>query len=114
MLRLANVGPRDAVYDLGCGDGRIVIAAARQFGSRRVGVNIDPARIADAELNAMRAGVEKLVTFRLQDAVETDVSEATVVTLYLISAFNVRLRPILTTQLRRSTRIVSHSLAMGD
>lgn len=62
----------------------------------------------------MRAGVEKLVTFRLQDAVETDVSEATVVTLYLISAFNVRLRPILTTQLRRSTRIVSHSLAMGD
>ena len=114
MLRLANVGPRDVVYDLGCGDGRIVIAAARQFGSRGVGVDIDPERIADAELNAMRAGVEKLVTFRLQDAVETDVSEATVVTLYLISALNVRLRPILTTQLRPGARIVSHSFAMGD
>ena len=114
MLRLANVGPRDIVYDLGCGDGRIVIAAARQFGARGVGVDIDPARIADAESNAIRAGVEKLVTFRVQDALETDVSEASVVTLYLISALNVRLRPILTQQLSPGARIVSHGFAMGD
>lgn len=114
MLTLANVGPRDVVYDLGCGDGRIVIAAAQQFRARGVGVDIDPARIHDAELNARRAGVEKLVTFRLQDALKTDVSDATVVTMYLISALNVRLRPLLTTQLRPGARIVSHNFAMGD
>jgi ribosomal protein L11 methylase PrmA len=114
MLRMARVGAKDVVYDLGCGDGRIVIAAAQQFGARGVGVDIDPARIHDAELNAKRAGVDKLVTFRLQDALETDVSDATVVTLYLISALNVRLRPLLTTQLRPGSRIVSHNFAMGD
>jgi ribosomal protein L11 methylase PrmA len=114
MLRMARVGAKDVVYDLGCGDGRIVIAAAQQFGARGVGVDIDPARIHDAELNAKRAGVDKLVTFRLQDALKTDVSDATVVTLYLISALNVRLRPLLTTQLRPGSRIVSHNFAMGD
>ena len=75
----------DVVYDLGSGDGRIVIAAAQKFGARGVGVDIDPARIAESEENARRAGVERLVTFRLQDALKTDVSDATVVTLYMLS-----------------------------
>ncbi|MBI4265361.1 MAG: class I SAM-dependent methyltransferase [Acidobacteria bacterium] len=114
MLALASVGPRDVVYDLGCGDGRIVIAAAQKYGARGVGVDVDPARIYEAEMNARRAGVERLVTFKLQDALKTDVSDATVVTLYLLSALNVQLRPILTRQLRPGARIVSHSFAMGD
>jgi ribosomal protein L11 methylase PrmA len=114
MLALAKVGRRDVVYDLGCGDGRIVIAAAQKYGARGVGVDIEPARIAEAEENARRAGVQRLVTFKLQDALKTDVSDATVVTLYMLSAINVQLRPILTRQLRRGTRIVSHSFAMGD
>jgi cyclopropane fatty-acyl-phospholipid synthase-like methyltransferase len=114
MLRLAGVGPQDVVYDLGCGDGRIVIAAAQKFGARGVGIDIDPARIAEAEANARTAGVDRRVTFRLQDALNADVSDATVVTLYLLSAMNVQLRPILTRQLRPGARIVSHSFAMGD
>jgi SAM-dependent methyltransferase len=114
MLALANVGPRDVVYDLGCGDGRIVIAAAQKFGARGVGIDIDPARIYDAEQNARKAGVERLVRFEIRDALKTDVSDATVVTLYLLSALNVQLRPILTRQLRPGARIVSHSFAMGD
>lgn len=114
MLALANVDSRDVVYDLGCGDGRIVIAAAQKFGARGVGIDIDPARIYEAEANAKRAGVEKLVKFRLQDALETDVSDATVVTLYMLSAINVKLRPILTRQLSKGSTIVSHSFAMGD
>jgi cyclopropane fatty-acyl-phospholipid synthase-like methyltransferase len=114
MLALAKVGRRDVVYDLGSGDGRIVIAAAQKFGARGVGIDIDPARIVDAEENARRAGVQRLVTFKLQDALKTDVSDATVVTLYMLSAINVKLRPILTKQLRRGARIVSHSFAMGD
>jgi SAM-dependent methyltransferase len=114
MLTLARVGPQDVVYDLGCGDGRIVIAAAQKFGARGVGIDIDPARIAEAEANARAAGVERRVTFRVQDALKTDVSDATVVTLYLLSAMNVQLRPILTEQLRPGSRIVSHSFAMGD
>ena len=114
MLGLASVTSHDVVYDLGCGDGRIVIAAAQQFGARGVGVDIDPVRIAEAHRNAARAQVEHLVTFRLQDALNTDVSEATVVTLYLLSAQNVALRPTLTRQLRPGARIVSHNFAMGD
>ena len=114
MLTLAKVGPNDVVYDLGSGDGRIVIAAAQKFGARGVGVDIDPARIAESEENARKAGVERLVTFKLQDALKTDVSDATVVTLYMLSAINVKLRPILTSQLRPGARIVSHSFAMGD
>lgn len=114
MLALAKVGPTDVVYDLGCGDGRIVIAAARKFGARGVGVDIDPLRIAEAEANAVRAGVARLVTFKVQDALETAVSEATVVTLYLTSALNVKLRPTLTRQLRPGARIVSHGFPMGD
>ncbi len=114
MLALAKVDSRDVVYDLGCGDGRIVIAAAQKFGARGLGVDIDPVRIAEAQANAKRAGVEKLVTFTLQDALETNVSDATVVTLYMLSAINVKLRPILTRQLPKGSRIVSHNFAMGD
>jgi ribosomal protein L11 methylase PrmA len=114
MLRLAGVGPTDVVYDLGSGDGRIVIAAAQRFGARGVGVDIDPVRVSEATAIAARAGVERLVSFRLQDALETDVSEATVVTLYLLAAQNVRLRPILTARLRPGARIVSHNFGMGD
>jgi SAM-dependent methyltransferase len=114
MLTLASVGPKDVVYDLGCGDGRIVIAAARKFGARGVGVDIDPALIAQARENARRADVDSRVTFLLQDALTVDVSDATVVTLYLLSASNVKLRPILTRSLKPGARIVSHNYAMGD
>lgn len=114
MLTLASVGPKDVVYDLGCGDGRIVIAAARKFGARGVGVDIDPALIAQARENARRGDVDSRVTFLLQDALTVDVSDATVVTLYLLSASNVKLRPILTRSLKPGARIVSHNYAMGD
>lgn len=114
MLTLAKVGPRDVVYDLGCGDGRIVIAAAQKFGARGIGVDIDANLINQAEANAKAAGVDRRVKFLVQDAMTVDVSDATVVTLYLLSASNVKLRPILTRQLRRGARIVSHSFAMGD
>ena len=114
MLTLAKVGPRDVVYDLGCGDGRIVITAAQKFGARGVGVDIDANLINQAEANAKAAGVDRRVKFLVQDAMTVDVSDATVVTLYLLSASNVKLRPILTRQLRKGARIVSHSFAMGD
>ena len=114
MLDMAKVGPGDVVYDLGCGDGRIVIAAARKFGARGVGVDINPVRVAEANENARKAGVENLVTFRVQDVMETDVSEATVVTLYMLAEINVKLRPRLTVQLRPGARIVSHTFGIGD
>jgi SAM-dependent methyltransferase len=114
MLSLARVGPQDVVYDLGCGDGRIVIAAAKKYGARGVGVDIDPVRINESLANARKAGVEKLVTFKLQDAMQTDVSDATVVTLYLLSFANVQLRPILEKQLKPGARIVSHNFGMGN
>ena len=114
MLELAVVTRDDAVYDLGCGDGRIVIAAAQRFGAHGVGIDIDPERIAEADANAERAGVQDLVTFIEQDAMQADVSEATVVALYLLSSSNVRLRPMLTAQLRPGSRIVSHAFRMGD
>jgi len=114
MLQLGGVGKGDVVYDLGCGDGRIPITAAKRFGARGVGVDIDPQRIAEANANAKNEGVSHLVTFRLQDAMTTDVSDATVVTLYLLSASNLKLRPILTKQLKPGARIVSHSFSMGD
>jgi ribosomal protein L11 methylase PrmA len=114
MLTLAKVGPDDVVYDLGCGDGRIVIAAAQKFGARGVGVDIDARLINQAETNARAAGVQNRVKFLLQDAMTVDVSDATVVTLYLLSASNVKLRPRLTKQLRPGSRIVSHSFAIGD
>lgn len=114
MLTLAKVGPGDVVYDLGCGDGRIVIAAAQKFGARGVGVDIDPRLVIQAEANAKAAGVQNRVKFLIEDAMKVDVSDATVVTLYLLSASNVKLRPLLTKQLRKGARIVSHSFAIGD
>jgi SAM-dependent methyltransferase len=114
MLDLAGVAREDVVYDLGCGDGRLVITAAKKYGARGVGVDIDPERIAESRANAKAEGVDDLVTFKLQDALETDVSEATVVTLYLLSSSNMKLRPILTRQLRPGARIVSHAFGMGD
>jgi protein-L-isoaspartate O-methyltransferase len=112
MLTLADVGPRDVVYDLGCGDGRVVIAAARKFGARGVGIDIDPALVHQASDNAMAAGVSARVTFRVQDAMTVDVSPATVVTLYLLAGANAKLRPTLM-QLRPGSRIVSHNFPIG-
>jgi SAM-dependent methyltransferase len=114
MLQLATVTKNDVVYDLGCGDGRIPITAAKAYGARGVGVDIDPQRIAEANANAKQAGVTNLVTFKLQDALATDLTEATVVTLYLLSSSNLKLRPILTRQLKPGARIVSHAFSMGD
>jgi SAM-dependent methyltransferase len=114
MLRFADVGPSDTVYDLGSGDGRIVIEAARTFGARGVGLDIDPALIERATANAKAAGVADRVTFRLQDAMTADVSEASVVTLYLLAASNVKLRPRLQAQLRPGARIVAHNFGIGD
>ena len=113
MLALAQVTGSDVVYDLGSGDGRIPIAAARKYGARGVGVDIDPARIEESRTNAREARVEHLVEFRLGDALAADVSEATVVTLYLLSSSNAKLRPMLTRQLKPGSRIVSHAFSMG-
>jgi SAM-dependent methyltransferase len=114
MLTLAEVTKADTVYDLGCGDGRIVITAAKKYGAHGVGVDIDPQRIAEATANAKAAGVEDLVQFKLQDARTVDLSPATVVTLYLLSASNLKLRPKLTHELKPGARIVSHQFTMGD
>jgi SAM-dependent methyltransferase len=113
MLKAANVGPTDVVYDLGCGDGRIVIAAAK-LGARAVGIDIDPQRIKEANENAARNGVAGKVDFRLGDLFEADIREATVVTLYLLPSLNVKLRPRLMEQLRPGTKIVSHDFDMGE
>jgi SAM-dependent methyltransferase len=114
MLRLANVHAGDVLYDLGCGDGRIVITAANRYGIRAVGIDIDPQRIKEAEENARLAGVTKLVQFRNQDLFEADFKEASVVTLYLLESLNEKLRPKLLRELKPGTRIVSHAFRMGD
>jgi ubiquinone/menaquinone biosynthesis C-methylase UbiE len=114
MLRVADVKPGDVVYDLGCGDGRIVITAAQKFGARGVGIDIDPERISDANWYAQRAGVEQRVAFKLGDLFEADISEASVVTLYLLPDMNLRLRPKLLRELKPGTRIVAHDFDMGD
>jgi SAM-dependent methyltransferase len=114
MLEVAQVGKDDVVYDLGSGDGRLVITAAKKYGAKGVGVDIDPERISEAKANAEKAGVQSLVEFRQQDALTVDVSPASVVTLYLLSASNIKLRPILTKQLKPGSRIVSHQFSMGD
>lgn len=114
MLGLAKVGPDDVVYDLGCGDGRIVIAAAKKFGARGVGVDIDANLINQAEARARAEGVSGRVRFEVGDAMAVNVSRASVVTLYLLSSSNVKLRPLLTKQLKKGARIVSHSFPMGD
>ena len=114
MLALAKVTREDVVIDLGCGDGRIPITAAKVFGARGIGVDIDPQRIAEANANARREGVTHLVTFKLENALTTDVSSATVVTTYLLSASNLKLRPVLTRALKPGTRIVAHNYGFGD
>ena len=113
MLDVAKVGPLDVVYDLGCGDGRIVIAAAKKYGTRGVGVDLDPARIREARANAKKAGVENLVTFKVADLFKTDLREATVVTLYLLPELNRRLKPKLFAELKPGARVVSHDFDMG-
>jgi SAM-dependent methyltransferase len=113
MLDLGGVGPGDVVYDLGCGDGRIVIAAARR-GARGVGIDIDPQRIRESRANARAAGVEDRVEFREGDLFEADVSPATAVMLFLWPDVNLRLRPRLLEQLRPGARVVSHWHDMGD
>ena len=114
MLELAKVTSSDVVYDLGSGDGRIPITAAKKYGARGVGIDFDPQRIAESNANARREGVTDRVEFILGDALQADVSKATVVTLYLLSSSNLKLRPILTRQLSAGTRIVSHAFDMGD
>ncbi len=114
MLKMANVGEDDILYDLGCGDGRIVITAAKEFGCRGVGIDIDPARIQESKINASNAGVTDKVEFFQMDLFDADISEATVVTLYLLSRVNLRLRPKLFQELRPGTRIVSHDFSMGE
>ncbi len=114
MLDLAEVGPNDLLYDLGAGDGRIVVAAALERDTRCIGVEIDPLRIADAMEYAGDTGVEYLVDFIEEDIFTVDFSEATVVTLYLLESVNLQLRPRLLNELRPGTRIVSHAFSMGD
>jgi ubiquinone/menaquinone biosynthesis C-methylase UbiE len=114
MLRLAGVGGNDVVYDLGSGDGRLVVTAARDFGARGVGIEIDPQLVAQSAESARRAGVGDRATFRAGDLFDTDLSDATVVTLYLSPELNLRLRPKLLRELRPGARIVSHDFDMGD
>jgi SAM-dependent methyltransferase len=114
MLSIADVNPKDVVYDLGCGDGRIVIKAVKERGARGVGVDVDPARIKESRENAKAAGVTDRITFVQQNLFDTDISDATVVMLYLWPEVNLRLRPRLLRELKPGTRIVSHSHTMGD
>jgi SAM-dependent methyltransferase len=114
MLKLANVQKSDVVYDLGCGDGRIVIAAAKLYGAHGVGVDINPERIQEARANAKQAGVENLVKFVEGDLFEANIKDASVVTLYLLPSINLKLRPKLLSDLKPGTRIVSHAFDMDD
>jgi SAM-dependent methyltransferase len=115
MLKLANVTKGDVVYDLGSGDGRLVITAVKKFGAKRgFGVDIDPERIKESNENAKVAGVTDRVSFAVQDLFQTDFKEATVVTLYLLPEVNLKLRPKLLSDLKPGTRIVSHAFDMGD
>ncbi len=114
MLSLAKVTKNDVVYDLGCGDGRIVVTAARKFGARGVGIDINPERIAEARENARKNGVEHLVKFIEGDLFEADIHEASVVTLFLLSSVNLKLRPKLLAELKPGTRVVSNTFDMGD
>lgn len=114
MLKLADLKKTDVVYDLGCGDGRIVIAAAKKYGARGVGIDIDPRRIQEAKENAKKAGVENLVRFEENDLFRADIREASVVTLFLLPKVNLRLRPKLLKELKPGTRIVSNTFDMGD
>ncbi len=114
MLKLGEVHKGDVLYDLGCGDGRIVVMAAQKFGARATGVDIDPDRIKEAEENARQAGVSDRVRFIQKNLFEADIHDATIVTLYLLPDVNLRLRPKLLKDLKAGTRIVSHQFDMGD
>jgi len=113
MLKMAQVTPNDVVYDLGCGDGRIVIMAAAKYGARGVGVDLDPRRIAEANENAKLAHVTGKVKFVVQDVFETDFSDATVVTLYMLPSVNEKLMPKIKA-LKPGTRVVTHAFTFGD
>jgi precorrin-6B methylase 2 len=113
MLSIAKVGKNDVLYDLGCGDGRIVVTAAKAHGARGTGFDLDPERIGEARKNAEQAGVADRVNFKVADLFETDVSAASVVTLYLLPNVNTRLRPRLWKQLKVGSRVVSHAFDMG-
>lgn len=114
MLKLAKVTDKDVVYDLGCGDGRIPITAATRYGARGVGIDIDPQRIREANENLKTAGVADKVRFMNQDLFTTDISQATVVTLYLLPSLNLKVLPKLNKELKPGTRVVSHAFDMGD
>jgi len=114
MLSIAGINEDDILYDLGCGDGRIVITAAKKYRCRGVGVDLDPQRIKESKENAIKESVENKVRFIQQDLFEADISEATVMTLYLLSSVNLKLRPRLLQELKPGTRIVSHDFSMGD
>src|SRR3954463_7897449 len=114
MLKLAGVKKGDVLYDLGSGDGRIAVTAAKKYGIRAVGIDIDPERIREANENARKNGVEKQVKFRNEDLFKADFKEATVVTLYLLPELNLKLRPRLWNELKPGTRIVSHQFDMAD
>jgi hypothetical protein len=114
MLRMAKIKKGDVLYDLGSGDGRIPIAAAKQYGIRAVGIEIDPKLVIEADENARKEGVSDLVRFRNEDMFRIDVREATVVTLYLSEKLNVLMRPKLLSELRPGSRILSHDFRMGD
>jgi tRNA G37 N-methylase Trm5 len=114
MLQVANVTKNDIVYDLGSGDGRIPVTAAKKYGARGVGIDIDPQRIKEANENVAKNNVGHLVRILNQDLFTTDISEATVVTLYLLPALNLKLMPKLMKELRPGTRIVSHAFDMGS
>jgi SAM-dependent methyltransferase len=114
MLRLAGVKSGDVLYDLGCGDGRIVIAAAKRYGVKAIGIDIDPVRIRESNENAAKAGLAGKVRFLQEDLFKADFKDATVITMYLLTSVNLRLRPKLLAELRPGTRLVSHSFEMGD
>ncbi|MBM0741161.1 class I SAM-dependent methyltransferase [Phormidium sp. CLA17] len=114
MLELLQVTSQDVVYDLGCGDGRILITAAQRFGAHGVGIDVDPNRIQAATANAIAAGVSDRVTFHHQNLYESDFSPATIVILYLLTHLNLKLKPQLFQQLKPGTRIVSHDFDMGN
>jgi ribosomal protein L11 methylase PrmA len=114
MLKLADVKKSDIVYDLGCGDGRLVITAAKTYGTKGKGIDIDPQRIKEANENAQNARVTDKVEFVLGNLFEADVSEASVVTLYLLESLNLKLRPKLLEQLKPGSRVVSNTFSMGD
>jgi ribosomal protein L11 methylase PrmA len=113
MLRLADARKGDVLYDLGSGDGRIAITAAKKYGIKATGIDIDPERIREANENARKAGVTSLVQFRQEDLFKADFKDATIITLYLLPDLNVKLRPKLWNELKPGTRIVSHQFEMG-